>query len=69
MRRLTVAIMIAIFMTISVFGCSTEVKVAVPFSIEVNPQLVTHAYAGQAYTFSVTVSSEETRKKIKTNKG
>ncbi|UCE97851.1 MAG: hypothetical protein JSV74_00510 [Dehalococcoidia bacterium] len=66
MRKIGAILMIVIITSFSMLGCGdgSEQAVLVPFSIEVNPPVITHAYVGQAYTFSVTISSEESGKAV-----
>jgi len=66
MRRYLVSLIIIIITSFPLLGCTAEdvQAKAVPFSIEIAPLIVTHAYVGQAYKFSVTVSSEETSKSV-----
>lgn len=59
-QTLTVAVLLATF----VLGCSNGVGEGIPFSIQVRPPIITHAYAGQAYIFSVTAMSNETGKAV-----
>jgi len=64
MRALIKIVMITIFLTIAVSGCGNGAKEGVPFSIQANPPLVTGAYAGQAYIFSVTALSDDAGKDV-----
>ena len=59
MKALVAVLMIGIVMVVPILGCGDEAGEGVPFYIKVKPPLVTHAYAGQAYIFSVTVLSDE----------
>jgi hypothetical protein len=60
MRTFLVVIMIILVIAVPILGCSGEDVEAVPFSIQVKPAMVTHAYSGQAYIFSVLVLSDQT---------
>lgn len=64
MRAIMTIVMITILLIITMSGCGNGVKEGVPFSIQANPPLVTGAYAGQAYIFSVTALSDEAGKDV-----
>jgi hypothetical protein len=65
MRVFLKIIMIIFAIVIPVLGCGCDnAQYGVPFSIQVNPPLIVHAYPGQAYIFSVTALSDETGKAV-----
>jgi hypothetical protein len=65
MKVIVTIIMIILVVTIPVLSCGCDkTELGVPFSIQVKPPLVVHAYSGQAYIFSVTTLSDETGKAV-----
>lgn len=65
MRVFLKIIMIIFAIAVPVLGCGCgSAQYGVPFSIQVNPPIIVHAYPGQAYIFSVTASSDEAGKAV-----